>query len=530
MSDTAELDLMDLKQASEWASHYVGKNVTISNIAYLIQYGRIKKTGNNGTNLVNKKDLINYYQSYNGKREINWKNQLGHDLNWALSFDNVKEAETTKHVHRLHPYKGKFIPQLVEYFLDNHRDNFKKEVYFKKGDIVLDPFCGSGTALVQANELGMHAIGIDISVFNSLISNIKFGSYDCIQLRNELKNITYKLKSFLADSETVRFENALLAELTKFNSKFFPAPEFRYKVSKGQINEYKYGIEKEKEFLPVFLKLVKDYKIQLKQDKSATFLDKWYLQHIRNEINFVANLVKQIKNQKINELISIILSRTIRSCRATTHSDLATLKEPITQTYYCSKHGKICKPLFSILSWWERYSIDTVERVETFNKLRTNTYQVCLTGDARTINIFEEMEAVNPEFAKMLEKQKIQGIFSSPPYVGLIDYHEQHAYAYDLFGFKRRDELEIGPLSKGQGQEARVSYIQGIAEVLKNCKNFLEEGYNILLVANDKYNIYPQIAEEANMKIVNRYRRPVLNRTERDKAAYSESIFHLKER
>jgi hypothetical protein len=66
--------------------------------------------------------------------------------------------------------------------------------------------------------------------------------------------------------------------------------------------------------------------------------------------------------------------------------------------------------------------------------------------------------------------------------------------------------------------------------VLKNCKKFLAEDYNILLVANDKYNIYPQIAEEADMKIVNQYRRPVLNRTERDKSAYSESIFHLKEK
>jgi hypothetical protein len=42
----------------------------------------------------------------------------------------IKEAETTKHIHRLHPYKGKFIPQLVEYFLDDHTDSFKKAISY----------------------------------------------------------------------------------------------------------------------------------------------------------------------------------------------------------------------------------------------------------------------------------------------------------------------------------------------------------------------------------------------------------------
>lgn len=106
------------------------KEVTPSNISYLIQYGRIRKIGDNGTAQVSKQDLIEYYKTYNGSRELQFKDKLGDDLNWALSFDQFKEAETTKHVHRLHPYKGKFIPQLVEYFLDSHTDAFKKEVYF----------------------------------------------------------------------------------------------------------------------------------------------------------------------------------------------------------------------------------------------------------------------------------------------------------------------------------------------------------------------------------------------------------------
>src|SRR5215211_6932288 len=63
------------------------------------------------------------------------------NLNWREK--ELPERERTKHVHRLHPYLGKFIPQLVEIFLRK---------YFRKGKTVLDPFSGSGTTLIQANE------------------------------------------------------------------------------------------------------------------------------------------------------------------------------------------------------------------------------------------------------------------------------------------------------------------------------------------------------------------------------------------
>ena len=138
------------------------------------------------------------------------------------------------------------------------------------------------------------------------------------------------------------------------------------------------------------------------------------------------------------------------------------------------------------------------------------------------------MEKHTPEFAKLLKGQKISGIFSSPPYVGQIDYHEQHAYAYDLLGFKRKDDLEIGPLFKGKGVEARQSYVSGISAVLNNCKKYFADDYDVFLVANDKFNLYPEIAEKSGMKIVNQFKRPVLNRTERDRNPYSEIIFHLK--
>ncbi len=521
--------LLTLKQASQWASEHLNKNVTPANITYLIQYGRIETVVENGSTLIPMQSLADYYNL--NRRETRWKDELGDDLNWMLSFEGVKEAETTKHVHRLHPYKGKFIPQLVAYFLDLHTDNFKQDVYFQPGDIVLDPFCGSGTALVQANELGIHAIGIDVSAFNAFIGNAKVATYNLTRLYEESRKITAALKNFVATSGIVEFESKLAETLVSFNNQYFPV-SFKRQVRSGEIDQKQYGCEKEAAFLETYRELVAEHQIDVQMPvDSARFIKRWYLPGVRAEIDFVHNLIGEVEDLLIQNALLLILSRTIRSCRATTHADLGTLRKPVTTTYYCRKHGKICKPLFSILSWWERYCKDSIGRWAEFTKLKTNTFQHCLTGDSRTTDIFTALKQTNPQFVEFAREQRIKGIFTSPPYVGLINYHEQHAYAYDLFGFKRLDELEIGPLFKGKGREARESYVQGVAGVFKNCKRFLADDYDVFVVANDKFNMYPTIAEIAGMHIVNQHKRPVLNRTEKNReSAYSETIFHMKEK
>ena len=521
-------NLVTIKEASKVASDLLNREVSASNISYLIQYGKIRKYGENGSTLIKVEDLKSYYHSFNGQRELTWKKKLGDDLNWALSFDNLREKDTTKHVHRLHPYKGKFIPQLVQYFIDDHIDDFKRQVFFKKGDVVLDPFAGSGTTLVQAHELGIHSIGIDVSQFNCMITDAKLFDYNFEVLLADVNKVKKAIAGFEADTNIAVFDQQLYIELAKFNNQYFPSPAFKSNVYQGKVNESLLAKGKEKEFLAIYNKLVKKYKISLAQEKNDNFLDKWYIKNVRQEIDFAFAQIKKVEDEKNKRILAVILSRTIRSCRATTHSDLATLKEPQLTTYYCWKHKKICKPLFSIKYWFNRYADDTIGRLREFKKLKNGAHWATISADSRTVDIFKELKTRNKKFYDSLNKQKIQGVFTSPPYVGQIDYHEQHAYAYDLFGFERKDNLEIGPLYNGQGEEARQSYVEGIANVLLNCKKYLAKNFNIFLVANDKYNLYPTIAEKSGLRIINQYRRPVLNRTERDKSPYSEIIFHLK--
>ena len=296
---------------------------------------------------------------------IKQKNFTTHINGTNLSFSGVREYERTKHVHRLHPYLGKFIPQLVEVFL--------KE-FFKKGDYILDPFMGSGTTLIEANILGMNSAGIEISHFNCLIAEIKTRKYDLELSEKEVKDILIK---------TTKYSDWL---------------------NQGKI-------------APTYLD---DQYKKLRTD--SEYLNTWFSDKALQEILFYK---KEIKNYKNQDLLRIILSRAARSARLITHFDLARPTKPIREKYYCIKHRRECQPIDEAMKFINRYSWDTLKRIKEFDNLRTETKIKVIQGDSRFID-FKNI--------KGYKGGKFDGIFTSPPYVGLIDYHDQHKYAYELFG------------------------------------------------------------------------------------------------
>ena len=112
------------------------------------------------------------------------------DLELSWSERELPERERTKHVHRLHPYLGKFIPQLVEALLGR---------YVPARGRVLDPFAGSGTTLVQSLESGRDAVGVDIAAFNCLLMEVKTRRYDLFALESELRDVVRRVEAFDGD-------------------------------------------------------------------------------------------------------------------------------------------------------------------------------------------------------------------------------------------------------------------------------------------------------------------------------------------
>ncbi len=104
---------------------------------------------------------------------------------------NFGGADTMYLTHSLHPYPAKFPPQLPNVILSK---------FGKKGQTVLDPFCGSGTTLVEARLLGFNAIGVDVNGLSSLLSKVKATPLSDEEIAT--------IKDFISLIHTLIFQNA----------------------------------------------------------------------------------------------------------------------------------------------------------------------------------------------------------------------------------------------------------------------------------------------------------------------------------
>lgn len=469
------MNSLDLVTVSE-AAKATGK--TVANIRYYISYNRIARYNPNGEQMTKKAGNGQLRVSLSELRaflDVAQKNVAKHHhsgLDTELGFYDVPERERTKHVHRLHSYLGKFIPQLVEWFLSR---------YFKEDNIILDPFMGSGTTLVQGNELKMHTIGVDISKFNCLIARAKTQKYDIKKARRDI---------LTAEERLTAFSKRLIAE-DEEQLELFPAEK----------------IEK--------------LKSSLMSEVKSDYLKNWFAERTLYEMMYYRRLIEEFEYQ---DLLRVLLSRAVRSARLIPHYDLATPKAPIElgKEYWCRKHNRYCKPIDQLLVKIHNYSKDTIRRLETFDELRSGKYVKVVQGDSRYADLEGELRDTP------IENRKIDGIFTSPPYVGQIDYHEQHIYAYELFGFERKDDLEIGPKKSGKSKRAREDYVEGISQVFRNVNQYVKDDARIFIVANDKFRLYPEIAEKSGMEIVEEFHRAVTKRTEQGDNPYQETIFYMR--
>ena len=359
-------------------------------------------------------------------------------LSWSEK--QLPQRDRTKHVHGLHPYFGKFVPQLVDYFLKRDLRNAK---------MVCDPFCGSGTTLVESNARGKPSMGLDISPFNALLCQVKTRRHDITMLQEEVTDILDRTTSSLP--------------LDRFTS----------------------GAE-----LPI---------------TDSPYLNKWFHPEALTPLLLFRDLIQEYSNQ---DVLKIILSRAARSSRMIEHHETDYPKKPQPSDYHCIKHDRICHPTKNSLGFLRRYCTDTLNRLDTFDRQDVFTRVEC--GDSTTFDFTDT---------------GITDVFTSPPYIGLIDYHEQHRYAYELLGMQGYESAELGSKRNGAGKQAVTEYMHGITKVIRNVvESTFRANSTFAIVVYDKLELYDDIVADAGLRIRKRIRRDVNRRSGRRATSLYEDI------
>jgi hypothetical protein len=238
-------------------------------------------------------------------------------------------------------------------------------------------------------------------------------------------------------------------------------------------------------------------------EPGTPYLRAWYApQALRELLGFRA----LIDGAGHADVLRVVLARAARSARLTTHFDLDFPRTPQRGSYWCHKHRRECTPVERAEHFLRRYAVDTSVRLREFARVRGRGREArVLHGDSRELDF----------------RARFDGVLTSPPYPGLIDYHEQHRYAYELLGLGDLGALELG---RGSSRRALDEYVAGVAATLANAREHLRPGAPVLVVVADRRDLYGEILDRAGLRLEQRLRRHVNRRTGRRAGEFFEDV------
>lgn len=200
-------------------------------------------------------------------------------LEKSASFKERRQS-TRYSVHGLHEYRGKFNPQVCRALMNI--------LGVSPGSLLLDPFCGSGTTLVEAAHRGVRAVGTDLNPLAVYIANAKLAA-----LITPAKDLFEGLERIVARSFQANFVNDASGRMEYLGSWF--EPEHLAEIEKTRIS-----IEEEVENKPFFLviasNIIKEFSLQdpadlrIRRRQSANVTEKFVTTFQRSAIDAIRKL------------------------------------------------------------------------------------------------------------------------------------------------------------------------------------------------------------------------------------------------
>jgi len=176
----------------------------------------------------------------------------------SVNWDFI-EADTKQTSHGFHSYPAMLVPQIATQLLAE---------YGKKTSLLFDPFCGTGTTLVEANLKGINAIGTDLNPLARLISKTKTTSI-------EIQALDLFIKDFY-----------------------------------DYLFEFRFGfIKKDSVVAPKF-----------------SNINFWFAKPVISDLAVLKNYVDNLKDEAVKDFFKVAFSQTIRDCSWTRKNEFKLYK------------------------------------------------------------------------------------------------------------------------------------------------------------------------------------------------------------
>ena len=333
----------------------------------------------------------------------------------------LRRQHTRYSAHGLHTYRGKFNPQMVRAVTNL--------LGLSIGDRIWDPFCGSGTVLLEARHQGFNAVGVDLNPLAVTIANAK------------LSAITASPDSLKLATETVTEQ---IQTRAKWVGKSIPNEKT---IAKALGNHW------------------------LERFTCPDYLTNWFPVPVLAQLRIILDLIDDVVPTSLRDVFRIILSDILRDVSWQDPGDLRVRRRkspatnyPATEIFVSTLHSRVD----SILAAQEYVS-------------PYQGWQSAFLGDSG------ELKSLN-EPAQIFLEAGIDSIISSPPYSTALPYIDTQRLSIALFGLatvkeiRELDSALIG--SRELSTKERHTLEESIDD---NRANVPEEAWKLCKTLKDAY-------------------------------------------
>ena len=342
---------------------------------------------------------------------------------------NGSRKQSNYLTHGLHRFTGKFYPQLGRFLLNRAR--------MGPGDLVLDPFVGSGTVLVEAWLLGVDAIGFDVSPLASLIADTK------VRLLEVSPNHL--------DVQLEDFENRLVDEAKRSDLSW---SGLGCEEPVGQVD-----------FAAKELAAICGIPLAERQ------LMDWFPGSVRHKLAIVLRALATVEDPMMKDFLRVCLSDQIRACSQQEPRDLRTRRrrQPIEDA-----------PVLTTLLLKTQAEIEklTVARELTAGYPWPQPNVSVERRDTRRLRV-----GVHP----ILRSRAVDAVVTSPPYATALPYIDTERLSFIILGLMSRQQMRqleremIGSREVADRERVRIEDHMESEGLLSLPQPLAEDLYEILV-------------------------------------------------